>query len=373
MPNTFHTCDVLLIGGGVVGLSLAWELASSGAKVQVVDSGELGREASWAAAGMLPPGPTAEKRASCSAYDQIQGLSHELHSDWHERLRDKVGIDNGYRPTGAIYAAESSSSLALHAEEWTRWGLKFYNLDRAGIADLERNLRCNGRATLLPSECQLRPPWHLKALFAVCQKVGVKLTPGCQVTGFDVEDGRVSAAVTPLGKISAGQFCLTSGCWSGQVAAGLGLNLPIRPVRGQILLLNGSPGVLDRIVNVGPRYLTPRADGRVLVGSTQEEVGFNKQNTVEGVAELMNFARRLCPPLADFTLEQSWSGLRPGTADGLPFLGRMPNFENTWLATGHFRAGIQLSPATAVIMRSLILGQAPPVDVAELSMSRICG
>jgi glycine oxidase len=370
MLKTSKTCDVLLIGGGVVGLSLAWELASNGTQVHVVDSGQLGREASWAAAGMLPPGPTAEKRASCSAYDQIQGLSHELHSDWHERLRHEVGIDNGYRPMGAVYAAETLGALAQHTNEWTRWGLEFHDLDRAGIADLEPNLRFDGQVVLLPSECQLRPPWHLKALVAACQKMGVKLTPGCQVTGFEDQGGRVSSAVTSLGRISAGQYCLTSGCWSGQVAVGLGLNLTIRPVRGQILLLNGQPGVLQRIVNAGPRYLTPRADGRVLVGSTQEDVGFNKQNTVEGVAELMNFARELCPALAGFTLEQSWSGLRPGTADGLPFLGRVPNLENAWLATGHFRAGIQLSAATAVIMRSLILGQEAPVDVVSLSVDR---
>jgi glycine oxidase len=371
MPKTPETCDVLLIGGGVVGLSLAWELASKGAKVQVVDSGELGREASWAAAGMLPPGPTAEKRSGCPAYDQIQGLSHELHPVWHDRLRAEVGIDNGYRPTGAIYAAESSDNLDQHSEEWTRWGLQFHDLDPVAIADLEPNLQFEGKAAFLPSECQLRPPWHLKALIAACQKSGVQLTPGCQVTGFEVQKGRVTATETSLGAVSAGHVCLNSGCWSSQIATGLGLNLPIRPIRGQILLLKGQPGVVKRIVNNGPRYLTPRPDGRVLVGSTQEEVGFNKQNTVEGVAELMNFATRLCPALADFTLEQSWSGLRPGTADGLPYLGRFPNLENAWLATGHFRAGIQLSVATAVIMRSLILGQEPPVDVSELSVKRV--
>jgi glycine oxidase len=370
MPKAPETCDILLIGGGVVGLSLAWELALHGASVQVVDSGELGREASWAAAGMLPPGPTAEKRSGCSAYDQIQGLSHELHPLWHERLRTEVGIDNGFRPTGAIYAAESSSALAQHTEEWTRWGQEFHELDQSSISDLEPNLQFEARAAFLPSECQLRPPWHLKALIAACQKSGVKLTSGCQVTGFEVQNGRVIAVNTSLGKLSAGQICLTSGCWSSQIATGLGLNLPIRPIRGQILLLTGQPGVVKRIVNAGPRYLTPRPDGRILVGSTQEEVGFNKQNTVEGVAELMNFAKQLCPALRDFTLEQSWSGLRPGTADGLPYLGCVPSIENAWLATGHFRAGIQLSAATAVIMRSLILGQDSPVYIRSFGVDR---
>ena len=372
--KTSETYDALLIGGGVMGLSLAWELAQHGAKVCVVDSGEMGSEASWAAAGMLPPGPSREPWPSSSAYEQLQGLSHELHLQWHQKLSDLTHIDNGFQPTGALYvtdgSARATATLEKNRLEWDRWGLHYHQLDELALSDLEPTLSRHAKAILLPSESQLRPPRHLKALLAACQKSGVDLRPGCQVMSWQASGNRITAAMTSTGPISAENYCITSGCWTGPIAAGLGLELPIRPIRGQILLLNGPPNTLRRIVNAGPRYLTPRPDGRVLVGSTQEDVGFNKQNTVEGLAELMNFAQELCPALADFTLEKSWSGLRPATPDELPYLGRLPQHENGWIAAGHFRAGIQLSPATAVVMRSLILGQESPVDVRGLGVEQ---
>lgn len=374
MSKTPETFDVLLVGGGVMGLSLAWELAQQCARVCVVDSGEMGREASWAAAGMLPPGPNKEYWPNCSAYEQLQGLSHELQPAWHQKLADLTHIDNGYLPTGALYicdgSAAATAALEKNQREWERWGLEDHQLDTAAIADLEPAISRQTQAILLPGESQLRPPRHLLALLAACQRAGVILRPGCQLVGWQTQGEQIRAATTSTGTICADNYCLTSGCWTGPLAAGLGLELPIRPIRGQILLLNGPPNTLRRIVNAGPRYLTPRPDGRVLVGSTQEEVGFHKQNTVEGLADLMNFARQLCPTLADFTLEQSWSGLRPGTADELPYLGRLPRYDNAWIAAGHFRAGIQLSPATAVVMRSIILGQEPPVDVTTLGVGQ---
>jgi glycine oxidase len=371
MPKPSESFDILLAGGGVIGLSIAWELAQHGAKVCVVDSGDMGREASWAAAGMLPPGPRAEHWPNCSAYDQLSGFSHQLHPEWHARLAEDTGIDTGYRSTGALYVAtESSTSLEENIREWVSNGIAHHELDQKAIANLEPALAPQSRAVMLPDEAQLRPPRHLKALISACQRSGVFLRPGCQVLGWQSQASQITAAVTSTGIITAENFCLTSGSWTGSLAAGLGLQLPIRPIRGQILLLNGPLYTVRRIVNAGPRYLTPRPDGRVLVGSTQEEVGFNKQNTVAGLADLMNFARALCPALADFTLEKSWSGLRPGAADDLPYLGRLPRYENGWIAAGHFRAGIQLSPATAVVMRSLILGQTPPVDVSALRVER---
>jgi glycine oxidase len=374
MPKNSESCDILLVGGGVIGLSLAWELAQHGAKVRVIDSGEMGCEASWAAAGMLPPGPTENLWPDCSAYEQLQGLSQQLHPDWHARLADLTQIDNGFRPTGALYifegTVEANSSLAKCKSECRRWGLAHHDLDSAALADLEPALKPHSHAIMLPDEGQLRPPRHLKALVAACLQSGVQLTPACQLLGWKTDGKRITAAVTSTGTIAAGEFCLTSGCWTGPIAAQLGPELSIKPIRGQILLLNGPPNTVRRIVNAGSRYLTPRPDGRVLVGSTQEEVGFNKQNTVEGMAELMNFARHLCPALGDFTLEKSWSGLRPATADELPYLGRLPHHENGWIASGHFRAGIQLSPASAVVMRSLILGQVSPVDIATLGVDR---
>lgn len=370
MTQAARTFDTLLVGGGVMGLSIAWELAQRGGNVCVVDAQEMGREASWAAAGMLPPGPCKDALPQCSAYDQLAGLSEELHPAWHRQLLELTTIDNGYRPTGAIYLA-GQGSLEPHIEQWQRFGTEYVELDGAALADLEPTLSTQTPAVLVPGEGQLRPPRHMKALAAACVRAGVTLIPGCQVLGWNRTATAITAAITSTGEIAAGNYCLTSGSWTGVVAATLGFEIPVRPVRGQIMLLKGPAGTPTRIVNSGPRYLTPRPDGRVLVGATQEEVGFDKRTTVAGLAELASFARQTCPALANFTVEKTWSGFRPGTADDLPYLGRLPGIDNAWIAAGHFRAGIQLSPATAVVMRSLILGETPPVNVDELSLARL--
>jgi glycine oxidase len=298
----------------------------------------------------------------------LQGLSDQLHPVWHERLADKTGIDNGYRLSGAIYLGGNPDFEASTAE-WARFGVAYQELDERAIADMEPALAVQRRGFMIPGEAQIRPPRHLKALAAACQRLGVVLRPGCQLLDWHVRERRITGAITSTGTISAGDYCVTSGCWSGAVARRMGLEIPVRPVRGQIMLLRGPIGTLNRIINWGSRYITSRPDGRVLVGSTQEEAGFDKRNTVEGIAELAGFARMTCPALATFTIEKVWSGLRPRTVDDLPYLGRLPRFENAWIAAGHFRAGIQLSAATAVVMRSLMLGEIPPVDLNGLGPS----
>jgi glycine oxidase len=150
----------------------------------------------------------------------------------------------------------------------------------------------------------------------------------------------------------------------------LGLDLPVKPLRGQIVLLAGDRQLFDRNIYVGLRYLAPRRDGRVLIGSTMEDVGFVKENSPEAVQQLRSFAGQLVPALAELSMETCWSGLRPSTPDGKPYLGRAGELKNTWVATGHLRAGLQLSPATAVVMRSLMLGQATPIDVSPLGVER---
>jgi glycine oxidase len=182
--------------------------------------------------------------------------------------------------------------------------------------------------------------------------------------------GRVTGVVTPRGTLSAGKYCLCGGAWSADTAARMGVRLSIKPIRGQIALLNtGEPG-LQRILNDGPRYLVPRGDGRVLVGSTEEDAGFVKQNTASAIGELLAFAQSLCPALGDARLERCWSGLRPGTADGLPYLGRLPDLENAFIAAGHFRQGLYLSPGTAVMMSQLLRGEKPEIDLTPFSVER---
>lgn len=377
-PDTNY--DFLIVGGGVIGLSLAWELAQHQASVCVVDRGPLGKEASWAGAGMVPPGAKPSHWKIANALEQLEGSSQSLHGEWHMKLLDLTGIDNEYRQCGGIQLALDENAAAALDEKVARWqalGIDCQAVDRTTLAELEPAIALQANdfvlAYYLRAEAQIRNPRHLQALVAACRVAGVELRPHTQVTNFEVSNGRIAEVVTDNDPLDADQVCLASGSWSGLLASKLGLELPIRPIRGQIALLHGQPELLKRNINVGARYLVPRADGHLLIGSTQEDVGFDKQTTDDGINGLQEFAASVCPATKNLPVSKTWSGLRPGTGDGLPYLGRLSALDNAWLATGHFRAGLQLSPATATVMRALMLGQKPPIDVAMLSATRHIG
>ena len=366
--------DCLIIGGGVIGLSLARELARQGQQVQVIDRQEPGREASWAGAGMLPP---ALFREGDPPLDQLAGLSHALHPHWAAELLDETGVDTGFRRTGALYVARDDAGLTqLQADrhQWQRRGVRVEAIDRVALADIEPALATAEQpplaACLLPDEHQLRNPRHVKALVASCQRLGVTITPGVAAEDFRVQQGRVQAVITVEGEIAAGAVCLAAGAWSGLVARRCGIELPVRPVRGQMVLFRAPRPVLRHIVNLGSRYLVPRDEGLILAGSTEEEAGFECHTTAEGIAGLVELARSLVPALREATVERTWAGLRPGNADGLPYLGRLPDLENAFVAAGHFRSGLHLSPGTAVVMSQLIVGQPPQIDLTPFRADR---
>jgi glycine oxidase len=246
-------------------------------------------------------------------------------------------------------------------------------LGSTALAEVEPALRLAGphsSACLVPDECQVRNPRHLKALLAGCTQRGVEITPGAAAESFDVRGERLRSVGTNLGPFAADQFCLTTGAWSAAMAEMLGFRAEVRPIRGQIVLLATGRQVLSHIINEGPRYLVPRPDGRVLIGSTEEDVGFDRGNTAGAVSDLLAFALGLVPQLAGAQIERTWAGLRPATSDGLPYLGRVPGIANAFMAAGHFRSGLQLSTGTAVVMSQLMGGRPPAVDLAKFRPDR---
>jgi glycine oxidase len=364
--------DCLILGGGVIGLSLAYELAGHGVKVQVIDRGTPGQESSWAGAGILQ---AAAARADAHPYEQLAGLSNELQGAWAVHLREETGIDNGYRQCGGIYLArdvKATRDLRAAGQHCREQRLTVEELDSQSLAQREPALNASAfpNALLLPQEAQLRNPRHLKALLAACLHRGVTITPGVEAEDFVVRGHRVEGVRTVEGLLSAEVVCIASGAWSRAVAARLGVTVAVKPVRGQMVLLAAQPRLLHRVINEGPRYLVPRDDGRVLIGSTEEDTGFEKRTTGEGVQRLLSFALDLCPALATARFERCWAGLRPGSADGLPYLGRLPNFENAYIAAGHFRSGLQFSVGTAVLMSQLIRGQKPQIDLTPFRPDR---
>jgi glycine oxidase len=368
--------DCLILGGGVIGLSLAYELAGQGLSVHVLERAAVGREASWAGAGILPPGNIASPQ---TADERLVRLCHDLHPRWAAQLREETGIDNGYRRTGGIYLARTAAdaeALAQQAEEWRTRGVTAEMVTAHRLADIEPALAqpiggdLPGSALFAPDEAQLRNPRHVRALLAACQARGVRVTEGQTAEDLEITGRRVTAVRTAQLRHEAGVVCIASGSWSRPLLARLGAAVPLKPIRGQMALLDTGAPILRRVVNEGKRYIVPRDDGRVLVGSTEEDVGFEKCTTDESIAELLRFGAELAPALKDAALETCWAGLRPATPDGRPYLGPVPGYENAFVAAGHFRSGLQLSPGTAVVMRQAILGQPVDVDLSAFRLDR---
>jgi glycine oxidase len=219
---------------------------------------------------------------------------------------------------------------------------------------------------------QVRNPWHVRALLSACDRTGLEVLAGKAVVRFRTAGERVTGVLTESGEeLAAGQFLIASGAWSERLFAQLGTNAGVHPVRGQMVLFRTDKPLFRPVIGVGKRYLVPREDGRILVGSTEEpEAGFDKRTTDAGVEALIGFARGLVPNLATMPVEKAWAGLRPGTPDGLPYLGPVPGWTNVFAATGHFRAGIQLSPGTAQVMTDLLTGRPPSLPLAEFRLGR---
>ncbi|NIP86166.1 MAG: glycine oxidase ThiO [Planctomycetales bacterium] len=367
--------DCVVIGAGVVGLSLAYELSGQGMRVHVLERGTAGQEASWAGAGILPAAvPSPPDRA----YQQLSGLSVRLHAQWAPALLAETGIDNGYRRCGEIYLARSDVQAAqLKAEmgELSDRGVQVVPLAPRALAEREPALAERAGGPLpacfhLPGSAQLRNPRHLQALVAACRKRGVQLSEQTVAEGVDIQQGRLRQLHTSAGSLRAENYCFTAGAWSGSLVELLGVQLPVKPMRGQMVLLKTPTPQLRSAVHEGPCYLVPRDDGRVLVGTTLEDVGFDKRTTAAAIVQLLDFASAIMPALSSAEMETCWAGLRPDSPRGMPYVGRVPGLENAFVATGHFRWGLWLSPATAVVLSELVRGRTPQIDLTPFRLDR---
>jgi glycine oxidase len=362
--------DVLVIGGGIVGTAIAERLARDGMSVTLAERGAIGREASWAAAGLLTPVHPWNYPESMLALD---AESLEMWPDLVKRVRHEVGIDLQLRATGLVMPIETDEEAA-EAERRVQWkrdhGENAELLDADAAREAEPTLRDDVRgALLLPDLAQVRNHRAAPGLAAVAAKHGAEVLDDTAVLRLLHQGGRVAGARTTRGDVRAKTTVLAAGAWSGALLGdGAPAAVHTTPARGQILLLRTRPGELRHMVLGGDgAYLVPRADGRVLAGSTVEYVGFDRSVTVAGTSKVAASIERLTPSLADAALEGTWAGLRPDTPDHMPVMGEIE--PGLIAATGHFRSGIMLAPVTAEIVREILRGEAKR-DLAEFDPKR---
>ncbi|MEZ0229728.1 MAG: glycine oxidase ThiO [Planctomycetota bacterium] len=363
--------DVAVVGGGAIGLASAFRLADGKRSVVVLDAGELGKEASWAGGGILSP---VHPYAYPNALTRLVTASTELYPALAEELLDVTQVSIELRRTGLLrLAVDPVDDHDVERAARFRQDHELPTERLASVASFGSALATDARAALYePDIAQIRNPRLLKALIQGCAKRGVHLAPHEPVLELRRERDRITGVRTTHRTIVAGETVLAAGAWSGELARrALDLDLGVSPVRGQMLLIEGLSGALDTMVlGAGGKYLIPRSDGRILVGSTLEHVGFDRRPTLEGIQALLAAALRLAPGLARGHLARAWAGLRPSTPDRLPFLGRPLGVSGLVLATGHYRNGLVLTPITARIVQDLVEGREPSIETSHFAPNR---
>ena len=365
------TCDALIIGGGAIGLSIARRLAREKLRVALIDQGRLGQESSWAAAGML----TLSFRAGTpEPFRRLSAASLAMHADLAAALREETGIDVGHARSGTLQllfdakdAAEAEEIASVRRAD----GLVTERLAARDVWEREPAVSKTVQgAHLHPEAAQVRNPWLGRALAVAAQRAGAELREGTPAHELIRRGDRIIGVRAGTETIEAKTTVIAAGAWSGAFASALGTALPVQPARGQMLLLEAFPPLLRHLVHRGSDYIASRGDGKILVGSTVEFVGFVKDNTAEAVHTLVRKGLQMVPHLGTARFVRAWAGLRPHTPDGLPYLGPVPGREGVLLATGHFRNGILLAPVTAEIVAALVLEKKLDFDLSPFRAGR---
>lgn len=353
---TVKTWDAIVIGGGIIGLSLAIELRKSGASVLVIERGKPGQEASHAAGGMLVDG-SAETPA---VLQPLASASARMYPEFVHELQIESGMDVDLRDQGAIVFPPPE-----HVEE--KPGFSLEGLLPAPLAELEPALADPKRPAFLLKERSVDPRALTAAALITAKRREVDISSGDGVTSVNTTEGRVSGVATRKTSFLAPTVVNCAGAWSGQI---LPHAFPTRPVKGQMLcLVFPTRGLLKHVIRTPEVYLIPRSDGRILVGTTLEEAGFDKRTDVATIQGLHRAAIALIPELKNAKILEDWAGLRPGTPDGLPILGATST-PGYYVATGHFRDGILLAPITASVMALVVRGRNPDHDLTPFSAAR---
>ena len=357
------TQDFIVVGAGVMGLAAAAQLLKEGATVTILERAKVGQESSWAGGGILS--------ALCpwdypDSVTQLMEYSAAMFPAWVAELYASTGIDAEYVVSGMLVLPP------YHIEAAQRWG-RSHRVDAEPDA-LTQSVPLSEQidplhltmehSLFLPYIAQVRNPRLLRALYHQVGQLGGRIIEHCEVQEIIAQHHRVHSLRTSCGKYCAADFVITAGAWSKQVLGKHALSLDIKPIRGQMLLYKFEEPPLRSIILQGDVYLIPRRDGHLLVGSTLEDVGFNKQTTLAAHEHLSGCAQKLLPQLKGRPLIKHWAGLRPGSPHNIPAIGRHPLLNNLFINSGQFRYGVTMAPGSAKILLNEIMGRAQPFDIS---------
>ncbi|NQD91969.1 glycine oxidase ThiO [Pseudomonas sp. CrR25] len=352
---------IVLVGGGVIGLLSAYGLAASGVTVTLLDCQPVGREASWAGGGIVSPLYPWRYSLAVTA---LAHWSQDFYPLLGEQLLAETGIDPEVHVTGLYWLDLEDEAEALAWAARVQRPLR--GVDMATVYQAVPALaRGFTRALQMSGVANVRNPRLVKALRdALVRMPNVALHERCAVTGFIRDGSRVRGVHTTHGDFRADQVVVAAGAWSGELLKSLAIELPVEPVKGQMILYKCAEDFLPSMVLAKGRYAIPRRDGHILIGSTLERAGFDKTPTESALASLKASAEALLPALAEAEVVGHWAGLRPGSPEGVPYIGPVPGHEGLWLNCGHYRNGLVLAPASCQLLADQLLGRVPVVDPA---------
>jgi glycine oxidase len=374
MNQVHHSFDVAVIGGGVIGCAIAWRLGQAGQRVVVIERGEVGREASWAAGGMLAPLSEADQ---ADAFFELAVASRAMYAGLARELRRVTGIDIEYRTEGTLYLALTDKDEVELEQRW-RWqqaaGLKVEKLGAEAVHKLEPLLNPKLRWALrFPDDHQVNNRRLMTALEAAARETGVEFWTNTEATALEIANGQVFGVETTKRNIAANTVIIAAGSWSSLLRTRDNaevMDVSVEPIRGQMLALEMPAPALQHVVYSSSGYLVPRLNGQVIVGSTTETVGYDKRVTAEGMTSIIVRATEIVPSLSQQAVLEIWAGLRPKAKDEWPILGADARVNGLIYATGHYRNGILLAPITAQAISELVLRGESSINLKPFGLTR---
>jgi len=359
-----QTTEVVIVGGGVIGCSIAYQLSKADKKVIVTEREEVAAEASRAAAGLLAP---LGELSGPGPFTDLLLASWNLNLELIPVLEDASGVRVEYHHPGSLHTvtdAEDAAYLREQMEAWEALGLQVSWLEGDEAREFEPLLEPGVAAAVYsPRDGSIKPAAMTRAYAESARRQGVTFYEHTEITGIERRASRVVGVQTARGDVIAcDHLVIAAGAWSARFGNWLGFSLPVSPMRGQILSLRQPASPLKHILFGEGVYLVPKLDGTIYVGATVEQVGFDKAVTAEGIAWLLSSAIQLVPSLASAPIADIWAGLRPWSPDSRPILGKAPGWENVTLATGHSASGFELSAITGKTIADLVVtGQTPAI------------